>query len=79
MMYRVINNLVDIRAQHILIPTGVPTRDHANRYLQPFTSVNSYKFSLFPSGIRLWNSLPEEGMSAPSLEVFQTRMGALHE
>ncbi|KAH3733263.1 hypothetical protein DPMN_039688 [Dreissena polymorpha] len=55
MMYRVINNLVDIRAQHILIPTGVHTWGHANRYLQPFTSVNSYMFSFFPSRIRLWN------------------------
>ncbi|KAH3862054.1 hypothetical protein DPMN_025011 [Dreissena polymorpha] len=79
MMYRVIKNLVDIRAHHILIPTGVHTRGHANRYLKPFTSVNAYKFSSFSSGIRLWNSLPDGVMSAPSLEVFQTRMGALHE
>ncbi|KAH3857260.1 hypothetical protein DPMN_099866 [Dreissena polymorpha] len=77
MIYRVINNLVDIRAKHILIPTKVHTRGHANIYLQPLTSVNSYKFS-FPSGILLWNSLLEEVMSAPSLEVFQTRMGVLH-
>jgi hypothetical protein len=79
MMYRVINSLVDIRAHHILIPAGVHTRGHANKYLQPFTSVNSYKYSFFPSGIRLWNSLPEVVMTAPSLEVFKTRMGALHE
>ncbi|KAH3853371.1 hypothetical protein DPMN_095893 [Dreissena polymorpha] len=52
MMYRVINNLVDIRAQHILIPTGVHTRGHANRYLQPFTSVNL----LLP----LWNPTLEQ-------------------
>ncbi|XP_060607677.1 uncharacterized protein LOC132759834 [Ruditapes philippinarum] len=32
MMYRVIISLVDIRAHHILIPAGVHTRGHANRY-----------------------------------------------
>ena len=78
MMYRVINSLVDVRAQHILIPAGVHTRGHANRYLQPFTCVNAYKYSFFPSGIRLWNSLPEEVVSAPSLEIFKTTMGVLH-
>ena len=56
--------------------TGTHTRGHASRFLQPFTTVNSYRDSFFPSGIRLWNSLPVSLIDAPSLEVFQTRMVA---
>ena len=77
MMYRVINNLVEVRAQGILVPAGVHTRGHGNRYQQPFTRVECYKASFFPSGIKLWNSLPENVVTAPSLDVFKTRMGAL--
>ena len=70
MMYRVNNSLVDFPTH----TAGVHTR-----YLQPFTCVNAYKYSVFPSRIRLWNSLPGEVVSAPSLEIFKTRMGVLHE
>ena len=78
MMYRVVNNLLDVKAQGVLIPAGVHTRGHGNRYHQPFTRVEAYKASFFPSGIRLWNGLPEAVVTAPSIEVFKTRLGALH-
>ena len=77
MMFRIVNNLVDIQSQHILLPAGVHTKGHANRFLVPFASVNAYRFSFFPSGIRIWNSLPEAAIMAPSLDVFKTRMDTL--
>ncbi|KAH3793361.1 hypothetical protein DPMN_146869 [Dreissena polymorpha] len=43
-MNRIVNNLVDINARTVLIPTGVHTRGHAKRYIVPFTTVNAYPF-----------------------------------
>ncbi|KAH3821396.1 hypothetical protein DPMN_123160 [Dreissena polymorpha] len=60
MMYRIVNNLVDIDSRSVLIPAGVHTRGHANRFIVPFTTVNAYQYSFFPTGIRLWNGLPEQ-------------------
>jgi hypothetical protein len=56
-----------------LQPTGVRTRGNDMRFLVPFTSVNSYKNSFFPSTIRLWISLPSDitRMQSLGLEAFQ--------
>ncbi|KAH3814622.1 hypothetical protein DPMN_143127 [Dreissena polymorpha] len=77
-MYRIVNNLVDINARSVLIPAGVHTRGHANRYIVPFTTVNAYQFSFFPTGIRLWNGFPEHVVTSPSIDVFKTMMGELY-
>ncbi|KAH3773029.1 hypothetical protein DPMN_174378 [Dreissena polymorpha] len=70
--------MVDINASSELIPTGVHTRGHANRYIVPFTTVNAYQFSFFQNGIRLWNGLQEQVVTSPSIDVFITRMGELY-
>ena len=49
MIYRVIHQLVAIPSAPYLQPTGVRTRGNEMRFLVPFTSVNSYKNSFFPS------------------------------
>ena len=71
MLYRIVNQLVDIQAASILIPTGTHIRGHVNRLLPPKCSVNACKYSF-----RLWNSLPEEFITATSLDVFKARIGA---
>ena len=72
---RIVNNLVEIPASTILQPVGA-SRTRGLRYLVPYLviycSVDAYKFAFFPSGIRLWNSLPTETVSAQSLESFKT-------
>ncbi|KAH3822889.1 hypothetical protein DPMN_124683 [Dreissena polymorpha] len=47
MMNRVVINLVDINARSVLIPTGVNTRGHANRYIVPLppSTPTSFPFS----------------------------------
>ena len=75
MLYRIINHLVYIQATSLLIPAGTHTRGHANRFLAPFGSVNTFKYSFYPSSIRLWNSLRAEVISALSLDGFKTRIG----
>ncbi|KAH3883006.1 hypothetical protein DPMN_006954 [Dreissena polymorpha] len=78
MIYRIINNLVDINARSVLIPAGVHTRGHANCYIVPLTTVNAYQFSFFPTGIRLWNGLPEQVVTSMSIDVFKAMMGELY-
>ena len=53
MLHRIINHLVDIQATSLFIPAGTITRGHANRFLAPFGSVNAFKYSFYPSSIRL--------------------------
>ncbi|KAH3790471.1 hypothetical protein DPMN_168673 [Dreissena polymorpha] len=78
MMYRIINNLVDSNARSVLIPAGVHTRGHANCYIVPLTTVNAYQLTFFPTGIRLWNALPEQVDTFTSIDVFKAMMGELY-
>ncbi|KAH3775109.1 hypothetical protein DPMN_176506 [Dreissena polymorpha] len=78
MMYRIVNNMVDINARSVLIPTGLHTRGNANHFIVPFTTVNAYQFSFFQTGIRLWNGLQEQVVTSPSIDAFKTRMGELY-
>ena len=44
MLYRIVNQLVDIQAASIPIPTGTHTRGHANRFLVSYCRINAYKY-----------------------------------
>ena len=55
LMYRIVNNLVEMPASITLQPIRTSrTRGHNHRYLMPYCSVDAYKFAFFPSEIRLW-------------------------
>ena len=55
MMFKIINNLIDIPASHF-VPKQCLLR--GGYYIHLSTKTDSYKFSFFPSVIKLWNSLP---------------------
>ena len=76
MMYRIVNNLIDIPPEKYLIHSGTSTREHETRFLVPYCSVNAYMSSFFPSKIRLWNSLPVSAVTAPSLDALKSCVGA---
>ena len=60
------NYLVEIPASTLPQPVDASrTSEHNHRDLVP-CSVDTYKFAFFPSGIRLWNSLPAETLIAQS-------------
>ena len=71
MMYRIVNNFVEIPANQYLTLTGVSTRGHQQRFLPYFCSVNAYHGSFFLSAIRLWNALPASTVSAQSIDDFK--------
>ena len=72
MMFRIINNLVDVPAQQYLIPASRRTRAaHCHKYRQISTSTSYYKNSFFPHTIITWNSLPSAVAEAPDLVSFK--------
>ena len=80
MLYRIVvgivSQLVEIQAASILVPADTHTRGHANKFIALYCSVNTYMYSFYLSSICLWNSLPAELVTAPSLFVFKARIGA---
>ena len=72
MFYRIVYGLVCVPSSPFLIPTLVSTtRGHDMKFLVPQSSVNAHKYSFFPSTTRIWNQLPQQAVSAPSLEVYK--------
>ena len=76
MMYRIVNNFVEIPADQYLTATGVSTRGHQQSFLVPYCSINAYKGSFFPSAVHFWNSLPASAVSAPTTDVFKIAISA---
>ena len=72
MFYRIVYGLVCVPSTPFLIPTLVSTtRGHDMKFLVPQSSVNAHKYSFFRSTTRIWNQLPQQAVSAPSLEVYK--------
>jgi len=78
MMYKIVNNLVEIDSSRILIRSNVLTRGHSNRYKQPFTRINAYKYSFYPDTIKLWNNLPANIIDCTSLQSFNNLINNMH-
>ena len=76
MMYRTVNNLVEIPADQYLTAAGVSTTGHQQRLLVQYCSINAYKGSFFSSAVRLWNSLPASTISAPTMDDYKILISA---
>ena len=60
MLYKIANGLVGIPANKYIVPVNTVTRkQHSFSYLIPHSRCNYHSYSLLPSTIRLWNSLPQ--------------------
>ena len=53
------------------------TRGHHMRFTQPFTRIDSYLYSFFPSSIKLWNALPNHILNSTNIEQFKQRIAGL--
>ena len=79
MMFKIVNNLVDIKADMYLTPSTSHTRKrHDKSYRVISSSTDSYKFSFFPRTIQVWNSLPAAVAEAPDLVSFRQGLSALN-
>ena len=70
MLYRITNNLVDVTTSAL---TAAPTRTRSSthRYLQPFTRIEAYTHSFFPSTIKSCNKYTQQLVSKQSLNSFR--------
>jgi hypothetical protein len=75
MVYRVINDHVDIQGDAFFKPTSRTTRGQQNKFLVPQSRTNVHLHSFFPSAIRLWNTLPAEVAASPSVPALKASMG----
>jgi hypothetical protein len=75
MFYKITHDLIDINAPSYLLPGDARTRA-ANRYRQPKTDKDIYKFSFFPSTTTDWNRLLETTTSANTIGRFRVQMSS---
>ena len=73
MMYRITNHLIDI-PNDPLVPVNTPTRGHSKRFVIPKTRTSLLRGTFFPDTIRLWNSLSQDTVDSPSLDVFKSKI-----
>ena len=71
MLYKIINQLVEVPHHHILAKAPASTRSSSDKYVHLYSRIDSYKFFFFPRAIRLWNSLPNHITQSVSLNSFE--------
>ena len=72
LLYKVIQDLVDIPAAAYLTPASTRTRaNHTKKLRQISSRSDAYKFNFFPRTIPVWNSLLATVAEAPDLVSFK--------
>ena len=78
LLYKIINDLVDIPSHPYLQPGSSRTRSqHSIKFRQFTVRTNVLKYSFFPRSIPVWNSLPASVAEAPSLASFRREIKQL--
>ena len=77
MLYKITNNLVDITPNPPLRNARSSTRGHHLQFTQMAAKKSIFQHSFYPVTIILWNRLPPEAVSQPTLVGFQTALGRL--
>ena len=70
-LYRIANQLVAIPIDMYLHPAATNIRGHNDRFFVPYSRTKIMQYSFFPDTARLWNQLPSDSTTAPSLEAFR--------
>ena len=78
LLFKVIQDLVDIPASTYLTPASTRTRaNHTKKLRQISSKSDAYKYSFFPRTIPVWNSLPATVAEAPDLVSFKQGLSTL--
>ncbi len=73
--YKLLNDMLPIEASIFFVQTTVAkTRGHSKKLFIQDSRVDVRKYSFACRAVSLWNSLPENIVSAPSLQVFKNRL-----
>ena len=70
-MYKIVNNLVDVHAEHILTPSDNRTRGNAAYR----TNADVYRYSFFPRTIITWNTIPPTLCQVNTIDQLQAGLG----
>ena len=71
MLYKIVNNLVEVDLSKELIPLTRHFRNsHAKSFRIPYEKKTYLQYSFLPRTIKQWNSLPATLATAPSLNFF---------
>ena len=76
LMYKIINNLVDIPSNTLLIPADGRTRG-TTVYRVIYTRIDAYKYSFFPRTILTWSHIPQELRLVPTIDQFRAGIGSV--
>jgi hypothetical protein len=72
MLFKIINDLVDIPSSIYLIPANSKTRSNHSKKMQHYhTKSDVFKYSFFPRTTRNWNQLPDTIAETPDLVSFK--------
>ena len=70
MMYKITHQLVDLKLPDYITYNHGATWGHNYKLTIPSSKIDSYKYSYFPTTIKLWNKLPEKTVNATSITDF---------
>lgn len=77
MFYKAHHGLAAIQLENYLVPmqsTRSLRNSSENQYQIPHSSADYHLYSFFPRTVRVWNSLPSDITSAPTLPTFKSRL-----
>ena len=78
LLYKIINDLVDISAPFYLTPATTKTgANHTEKYTQFPSKCDAFKYSFFSRTVPTWNSLPANVAEAPDLVTFRQELSSL--
>ena len=79
MLFKIKTHQIDINADNLLIPNPdiYHIRGHSKRFILVMTQINSYKYSFFPSAIKIWDSLPQHVIDLTEIEQFRHSLAGL--
>ena len=60
MLHKIIHSSVDASLPSYITYRTRHTRGSDLKFIQPDTAIDAYKYSFFPTSIRLWNNLPRD-------------------
>lgn len=69
--YKIIHGCVNLPLPNYIHHPSRTTRGNHLKYVQPFTRVDAYKYSFYPSVICQWNNLPNQIASARNFDYFK--------
>jgi hypothetical protein len=79
MFYKIHHHLVNIQMPQYIHPASIRARrTHNLTYFEIPTMTDYYRHSFFPSTVILWNNLPAEVVTAPTLEAFKSHLAHAH-